>query len=148
MALLHCTCYVVYPSSQSIVYPSQQYVVYLNHQYIVYPSQQLIVIPVSYLFFISVSHTSFYIPASIYYVAVLPALINYNSITTHLKSEPIISLLYKSSALIILTVTQCSPELNIYIPRQYIPLPLSFSLLFIYTNTQPNNLTLEAVLLA
>ena len=144
----------LYPSSQYVVYPSEQHIVYLSSQYIVYPSQQLIFIPVSYLFFISVSHTSFYISASIYYLAVLPALINFNSITTHLKTESIISLLYKPSTLIILTVTQPSPEVNIYIPSQYIPLPPSFSLLFIiiinniYTNTQPNSLTLDAVLLA
>ena len=109
---------IVYLSSQHIVYPSSQYIVYPSQQYVVYPSQQLIIIPVSYLFFISVSHIFFYISACIYHLAVLPALIDYNSITTHLKSEPIISLLYKPSTLIILTVSQPSPEVNIYIPSQ------------------------------
>ena len=59
------------------------------------PVSNILFIPVSYLLFISVSRTSFYISASIYYLAVLPALINFNFIPTHLKTGFIISLLYK-----------------------------------------------------
>ena len=84
------TLFIPVPNMLFIPVPNILFIPVPNTLFI--PVSNSLFIPVSNHFFISVSHTSFYIPASIYYLAVLPALINYNSITTHLKSEPIISL--------------------------------------------------------
>ena len=72
----------------------------------------------------------------LYYLAVLPAFINFNSIPTHLKTESIISLLYKPSTLIILTVTQPSPEVNIYMYPQPVYSPSTQFFPFIHHHYQ------------
>ena len=116
---------VYYPSYQYIAYPSQQLIVYPSQQLIIYPSQQLIVYPSQLSLFypsqpqILLLHSSIY--TCMYYPAVLPALINHNPIPTHLKFEPMIHI--TPSTLIILTVTQHSPKLNIHIYPQPVYFP-------------------------